>query len=338
MALNSTLAIYYILPGFAAYLVTSVGAHLLIPRLIRSGIVGQDVHKPDRREVAEMGGIAIFAGIVAGISTAIAISTFGDPADFGRLYFVRIPLVTAAFATIGIIAVIGIADDMVTMRQRTKALLPAFASLPLVAIAAGDPFVFIPGWGVADIGYAYPLVVVPLAVTGAANATNMLAGWNGLEAGLGATMFGTLSIYGAANENTTLLAISIPCLLACVAFISFNWHPARLFPGDVGTFTIGGAFAACVIVGNVEFLGLFLMVPFVIDFAMKARHRFPKTFAEVDGEKLVCPRGEPPKGLGQLFLHIGGGMSEPALVRSLVAFEAVFGALGLLVLHWFGSL
>lgn len=317
------LLLFYLLPGLVAFLVCATGTHLLAPRLLRSRIVGHDVHKRGRPEVAEMGGIALFAGMVGGMATAIAIATFFDP------FYVRTPLLTAALATIGVLAVIGVADDIVSIRQRTKAILPVFSALPLAAIAAGNPQILLPVLGSVNIGVLFPLLVVPIVITGAANATNMLAGWNGLEAGLGLVLFTTLSVYGGATSNTTLLAITLPGATACLAFLVFNWHPARVFPGDVGCLTIGGAFAAAVIVGDAELLGAFLIVPFVLDFAMKARHRLPKTFGRLQGEKLVCPPGEPPKGLGQLFLHLSGGMSEPALVLSLLGFEALFAAAGL---------
>jgi len=55
--------------------------------------------------------------------------------------------------------------------------------LPLVAIKVGKSFLKLPIFGHIEVGLFYPLLLVPLGVTGAANAVNMLAGFNGLEAG-----------------------------------------------------------------------------------------------------------------------------------------------------------
>lgn len=313
----------HLIPGLIAYLVTLVGTKALMPRLMRNGMVGEDVHKPGRPLVPEMGGIAIFAGIVSGIVAAIALGTFGEPG------FVRVEFVTGALATIAVVAVIGIADDIIEVRQRAKTLLPAFAALPLIAILANVHLIFIPGIGDVDIGLLYPLLVVPLAVTGASNACNMLAGWNGLEAGMGVILLGSLGLFGALAHNTTIIAIALPGAAACLAFLAFNWHPARVFPGDVGTLTIGGTFAAAVLIGQVELLGLILMVPFIMDFAMKMLRRLPKSFAQVQGEKLVVPHGQAPVGMGQLVLHLTGGLTERNLVIALLAIEGVFALLGL---------
>lgn len=326
MAAPPALTLLYLLPAAVAFVTTIVGTKLLAPRLVRSGIIGYDVHKENQPARAEMGGVAIFAGIIAGASTALAVATFGPP------LILRSHLVSAAMATIGIVAVIGIMDDLVEIRQSTKALLPAFSSLPLMAVAAGESSMFVPVFGTVDLGLWYPLLIIPLAITGATNATNMLAGWNGLEAGLGLIMFSTLGVYGAWANNATLLAIALPCAFACMAFLAFNWHPAEVFPGDVGALTIGAAFASAVIIANVEFLGAILMLPYVLDLAMKARHRFPKTFAARHGDVLTCPTDSPPKGLGQLFLRVTGGMRERSLVTSLLAFEAICAAAGLYVL------
>ncbi|MDP2841599.1 MAG: hypothetical protein Q8O17_04910 [Candidatus Methanoperedens sp.] len=41
-----------------------------------------------------------------------------------------------------------------------------------------------PFLGTLDIGLLYPLLIIPIGMIGASNAFNMLAGYNGLEAGM----------------------------------------------------------------------------------------------------------------------------------------------------------
>jgi hypothetical protein len=60
-------------------------------------------------------------------------------------------------------------------------LFPIIAALPLMAIAAGETTMFIPFFGIINLGIIYSLIVIPIGVTGASNAFNMLAGFNGLE-------------------------------------------------------------------------------------------------------------------------------------------------------------
>ncbi|MBC7320439.1 hypothetical protein H5T89_07315, partial [bacterium] len=76
--------------------------------------------------------------------------------------------------------------------------------------------------------------------------------------------------------------------------------------------------------------GVILIIPFVVDFFIKAVHRFPYTFGVYREGKLYCP-DEGPKGLAQLILKISGGMKEPHLVLVLIAIEAVFGVMAIFV-------
>lgn len=96
----------YVLIILFSFLVTLALSKVLIPRLKRFGIIGNDVNKPDKPEVAEMGGIAIVAGFTAGILLAIIFNTF-----FG-FEFQLVPLL-AGIITIQSLAFIGIVDDLV---------------------------------------------------------------------------------------------------------------------------------------------------------------------------------------------------------------------------------
>ena len=162
-----------------AFCLTSFAMPAVIRKMNVAGIVGHDVNKPGRPEVAEMGGLGIVMGVVGALLLAMAMNTF-----FG--YALSLNEIMAAMLTMVIIALIGIFDDLFDMRKDVKTLLPMIASLPLVALAAaGSTAVSLPFIGSFDFGIFYIIVLIPLGVTVAANLTNMLAGFNGMEAGMG---------------------------------------------------------------------------------------------------------------------------------------------------------
>ena len=66
------------------------------------------------------------------------------------------------------------------MRQRVKAILPAFFAIPMAYYMVAEP-VNIPVLGPLFLGYGM-LIIVPFMMTAAANAANMLEGFNGLGA------------------------------------------------------------------------------------------------------------------------------------------------------------
>jgi len=304
---------------------------VLIPRLAQAGIVGKDMNKPGQPPVAEMGGLGLVGGFGAGVLVLIALRTF---LKIETLAAVSVVELFAVLATILAIALIGLIDDLIGVHQGWKAIIPALAAIPLIAIAAGQTTMRLPFIGPVNFGILYSLVLVPLGVTGAANAFNMLAGFNGLEAGMGAVAIGALAIIAAHLGEVTSLVLLLAALGALLATLYFNWYPAKVFIGDVGTLTIGTVIATAVIVGNFEWAGVMVILPHAVDFLLKARKRFPSTgwHGEYRDGKLYCP-AHGPVGLAQLILKLAGGMHERTLVLVLMGFEALCGLLAILV-YW----
>ena len=89
---------------------------------------------------------------------------------------------------------------------------------------------------------------------GAANGFNMIAGYNGLETGMGAIILFTMG-YIAWFTRTGWVAVVALCMFSSlVAFYLFNKYPARIFPGDTLTYSVGALIACVAIAGNMESL------------------------------------------------------------------------------------
>ena len=302
--------------GSAAALAASIGP------LRRAGVVGRDLHKPGQPEIVEMGGIGLAAGFTAALLFSLALIRF---ANWGR--GLDVPLLLAVLATVLIATLIGIIDDLLSLGQSTKALLPVLAALPLAVMRAGVTRMVIPAYGPIDVGLLYPLVLLPIGVSVAANASNILAGYNGLEIGLGIAQMGSLAVLAGLLGESTALLILLAGLGALLAALRSNWIPARVFMGDAGTLSIGAIVAAAVIVGNFEVAGVIVYLPHAVDFALKARHRFPTAgwsgHLDEDG-RLHCP-GSSPASLPQLLMKLSGGLRERTLVLILIGTEALLG-------------
>jgi len=302
------------------------------PRFIRklshSGIVGRDMNKVGHPWVPEMGGLAVVAGFIAGVLLAVALYTFNV---FGMHELdLNLNYLLAGLSTVLIMALIGIFDDLLLMRQSVKAMLPLLASLPLVAVKLGVTHMTFPVLGEVDFGILFPLLLIPLAVTGASNATNMLAGFNGLEAGLGVVMTAAVGLAGFVFGRVEAVILSFAMLGSLVAFLRYNWYPARVLIGDVGTLTIGAVVAVSVIVGNMEKIGVILILPFFGELFLKARGRFKaQSWCQVRGDRLYCRRKGEVYGLGRLVMYLFNGIHEQNLVVVLVAFEVFFALIAL---------
>jgi UDP-N-acetylglucosamine--dolichyl-phosphate N-acetylglucosaminephosphotransferase len=232
----------------------------LIPKLKEKGIVGEDLNKPHRPKIVEMGGIAVVIGFFAGISVALVMDGVANK----ELLYVSLSAILGA-------AFVGILDDMFELRHRQKAFFPFLLALPLGA--ALDSRIHIPFIGEIEFGVLM-IIVAPFAITCAANAGNMLEGFNGLGTGLGIIMSCTLIILGLQHNRLDGLYILAPLLGGLMAFLWFNRYPAKVFPGDTLMLFIGAAIAVGGMLSNLYIQTTVIFLPMIIEFLLKLRGRF----------------------------------------------------------------
>jgi len=251
-----------------------------------AGIVGFDLQKKNRPKIATSGGICVAFGVLAGLLTYIGLQTF--------IYGIGVWLfpLLAVTSSVLIVMFVGFLDDLnvklnaentiegrdirVGLPQWLKPLLTLPAAIPLMAVNAGTTKMALPLFGEVDFGILYPLLFIPLGVVGTSNAVNMLAGFNGLEAGMGIVYFLGLGISALLNPRATTggAVVLLVTFAALVGFIWYNWYPARILPGDSLTYLLGSVVASGVIIGNMEKNGIIVMLPFIIEFLLKLRVKF----------------------------------------------------------------
>ncbi len=251
-----------------SFLSTLITTPYWIKRAKRAGLIGRDMNKFKKTEIAEVGGICVVAGFLAGVLLYIAIKTF----YFNSLQYVVEILAVAA--SIMIITLIGFIDDIlgwkIGLRQYQKPILCLSAGVPLAVINAGYSTINLPFIDGINIGLLYPILVIPIAISAAANGFNMLAGFNGLEAGMGAIILTILGILAWSNSSWVTL-IAFCAVAALIAFLFYNKFPAKVFPGNTLTYSVGALIAAVAILGNVERAALMLFLPYFLELFLKAR-------------------------------------------------------------------
>jgi len=277
-------------------------------------MVGRDLHKPGRPAVPEMGGLAVIAGFYAGVT--IVQVFVEDPLHQAYLHASLVAAFGAGF--------VGLLDDLFNLRQRVKAVLPFLFAIPLAAAAFRDPT----GEGTTlfnmDVGPLI-LLVVPLGITSAANATNMLEGFNGLGAGLGIIMCVAMVGLAFLTGDPTGLYLTVPLLGALLAFLFFNQYPSRIFPGDSMTLFVGATIAAAAIMAHQKTYGALLFIPFIVEFVLKARGHFKaQNYGTLNGDGKLSYNG-PIESLSHLLMR-GNSMREHHLVLALWALEGAVGA------------
>lgn len=104
-----------------------------------------------------------------------------------------------------------------------------------------------------DLGYAYYLFVFVMIV-GASNAVNLTDGLDGLAAGSCAITSVAYVVIAVALGYIDFAVFSAALTGACLGFLFYNQHPARMFMGDTGSLALGGALAAMAILTKTELL------------------------------------------------------------------------------------
>ncbi|UCC28453.1 MAG: hypothetical protein JSV87_00820 [Candidatus Bathyarchaeota archaeon] len=308
---------------------------LLLPPYIKKAqavdMVGIDVHKFDKPQIVESGGIILMLAYLLGLF--IFIPFLDEPST--NVYTEEI---IGTAATVLFCAFIGLIDDVFDIRWRTKALTPMLGGVPLAVLSLGRPTISTP-FGILDFALFSTLgllffyaIVVPFVVTACANAVNMLAGLNGLETGstlIIALALTLLALREGKNEGLIILA---PFLGALIAFLYYNRYPSRVFPGDVGTFGMGTAIACVAMLAHLERAVFVMFLPHTINallfFVGKLKGSPPPKEAPMnpDGTIPCTTRWS----LRCLILQIHP-MKETTLTYVIWLIVALFAVLGMLV-------
>lgn len=109
----------------------------------------------------------------------------------------------------------------------------------------------------------YPFVV--LVIVGASNAVNLTDGLDGLASGCCVIAFSAYAVYCYMTGFNELGYFIIILAGACIGFLFFNYHPAKIFMGDTGSLALGGAIAGISVMTRTELLLIFLGMIFVLE-------------------------------------------------------------------------
>jgi len=265
-----------VIPILLGFFVTLFTLPYWIRGAKRVGLVGEDVHKKTKKEISEAGGIIVLLGFVLGVLVYIAIKTFILKTDVTTVQ------IFALLSTTLLAGIIGFVDDLlgwkIGLTKLPRILLLFFAAIPLIVINAGESTMM----GI-NFGLLYPLVLIPVGILGATVAFNTLEGFNGLGASQGILILSALALVTYLG-GTTWLSLIVLCMVASLlAFYIFNKTPAKVFPGDVLTYSVGALIAVVAIIGNIEKIAVFFFIPYIIETGLKLRGKLKKeSFAKLN--------------------------------------------------------
>lgn len=269
--------LFILLPFFVAFFMTLLFMPLWIKKAKEREFLWNDMNKFGYpKNVAASGGIVVVLSFVLGILVYIGFRTF-----ITKIYDIQTISIFAILTTVLILAIVGVIDDLwgwksKGMAKRWRLLLAFFASIPLVVINSGVSTMNLPFLGVINFGLFYPLFLVPIGIVGAASAYNFLAGFNGLEASQGIIILSFLSFVAYKTGSAWLAVVGLTMAFSLLAFYIFNKYPAKVFPGDSLTWSLGALIATMSILGNFEKIAVFVFIPYFIETILKSRGKLEK--------------------------------------------------------------
>lgn len=339
--------------------------HAMKPYFLRGGLHGKDINKRGlpSGDVPIPESLGLIAALVY-ISMLCMLHLPGDRTGSSEMYSISMGCVT--FMTL-----LGFTDDVIDLKWRHKIVLPLFSSMPLLVNYRGSTVVKVPYFiqpfvsnlaalvgiqqdhlsfgNLVNLGYGY-FIYMALLSTFCANAINIHAGINGLEAGQVAVISFFMILHNAMNLNPDIpkdnlsvlrlhhsvsIDLIMPLLAVTLGLLYHNWYPSRVFVGDTFCNFSGMAIAMASILGHYSLTLLLLFIPQVINFLYSLpqllgfvkcpRHRLPK-FDKSTG-KLTAVKSH--LNLVNLTLWLCGPMTEHRLCTVLLILQAVCCTLGL---------
>lgn len=192
----------------AAFFVALLIARLLLtPAGRRIALDTPNERSLHAQPVPRTGGIAIAGGLAAACV----------------LVWPGLPVILAAAA---LLAAASFADDIIGLSTPARLVMHLGAAVAVLAfdLEIADPLAF---------------AVFTLALAWTTNLYNFMDGADGLAGGMAVFGFGAYALAAFLVGALTLAALCASLVAASAAFLVFNWHPARLFMGDVGSVPLG---------------------------------------------------------------------------------------------------
>lgn len=214
--------------GLIAFLITFT----VIPAIITVAKVKKLYDEPDdnrklhKEPIPSLGGLGMFIGFI--FSILLTISFSGEAPEFQ--YYI------AAFL---LIFFLGIKDDIIIISPVKKFVGQLITAAILVykaklVITNMDGFL-----GVYHINTACSYLLTVFALVVIINAFNLIDGVDGLAGSLGLISSLVFGIFFLINKNIPYAVLAFTFAGSLIAFLIYNFHPARIFMGDTGSLMIG---------------------------------------------------------------------------------------------------
>jgi len=207
---------------------------------------------------------------IKGIPTAGGLS-FAIPVIFLQLFFFyKYPEFDFQFQKIAIggflILMLGYLDDKKKFTANFKLLFQILIAIGMYFSGFKMHLLTNPFGPQINLGiFSFPFTIIWFLIV--INAFNLIDGIDGLAAGVTIIVTSVLLAVGLVYSNTIVILLSLPLLCSNLAFLRYNFYPAKIFMGDTGALFIGFNIAAISVAGISQYKGITtmtLLIPIIM--------------------------------------------------------------------------
>ncbi len=237
---------------FLALVVSFLGGLLLVPiaRIVSIRLGKVSPPRADRwhsKPTPLLGGVAIYVSFMATIFAYALITRSWQEIPWGLLLGSSI-----MFA-------LGLYDDFKPLTPPAKLIGQIVAVMVVIYLGYTSSF-FTPRLGDSLVAQIPNVLLTIIWLVGISNAINLLDNMDGLAGGISFIAVGLMSVLFWQAGNTGLLAISLGLAGSTLAFLFYNFPPAKIFMGDSGSMLLGFTLAVLAIARQPQASNLFAIM------------------------------------------------------------------------------
>jgi UDP-N-acetylmuramyl pentapeptide phosphotransferase/UDP-N-acetylglucosamine-1-phosphate transferase len=286
-----------------------------------------------------VGGLAIIAGLIGALALSFVLDNLDPALQRSPFEHLRLGLLIAGAL---VVATVSFIDDLRELPALPRLLVHFGAALiamgpylwdqTLYPDVLGAPteargiiltafnFPFVNQVHLHNLSPWVAIIATAIWIAGIQNMVNWADGLDGLAAGVTLIAAAVLALHTLQLEQWSVALLPLALAGACAGFLPFNFHPAKIFMGDVGAMTLGYVLAVSAIMGGAKLATALLVlgVP-IIDMAWLI---FWRTF-----------HGRSAAESGRDHLHLrllDLGFSQRQVVAFYYMLSAAFGSIALL--------
>ena len=240
------------------FIITLVLSLLTIPvfiKIMQRIKIGQIVREEGPETHLKKTGTVTMGGIPFVLVTLTVFLIYSFIKGFNYKNFLLIYMIVA-------FSVVGFIDDYIKNVKHSPYGLKARESI-LLQIIFSIPFIYFTQK--LNAGYINYFLIFLFEIFFIISVTNSVNITDGLDGLLGGISIPILLVYFLLNTGNYIGNFTIIFSAALIGFLFYNFFPAKIFMGNIGSFAIGGAISAIAILTKTEFMLIILGGIFVIE-------------------------------------------------------------------------